>query len=67
MAFEFLTLVGKLRVLDSIFNYQLFQDPDQLFDKNQKPCQYYTELFEYGKDNYWDKDKKTDQTVNLAI
>lgn len=47
-------------------DYQLLQEKNQPLDKNEKPCQYCTELLEYGKDNYQDKNKMTDQTVNLA-
>ena len=66
MVSEFLTPVGRLRVPDSVPDYQLLQDKDWPLDENQKPRRYCTELLEYGKDNYWDGDKMTDQTVNLA-
>ena len=64
MVSEFLTPVGRLRVPDSVPDYQLLQDKDWPLDENQKPRRYCTELLEYGKDNYWDGDKMTDQTVN---
>lgn len=66
MVSEFLTLIRKLRVPDSVPNHQLLQDKDWPLDQNQNPRRYYTELLEYGKDNYWDRDKMTDQTVNLV-
>lgn len=63
---EFLTLIGRLRVSDSVPDAHLLQDPNWPSDENQKPHRYCTEFLEYGKDNYWDGDKMTDQTVNLA-
>ena len=66
MVSEFLTPIGRLRVPDSVPNHKLLQDKDWPLDKNQNPRRYCTELLEYGKDNYWDRDKMKDQTVNLA-
>ena len=66
MASEFLTPIGRLRVPDSISDHQLLQDPGWPLDEKQKPRRCCTELLEYNKDNYWDGDKMTDQTVNLA-
>lgn len=66
MVSEFLTPVGRLRIPDSVPDHQLFPDKDWPLDENQKPRRYCTELLEYGKDNYWDGDKMTDQTINLA-
>ena len=66
MVSEFLTPIGRLRVPDSVPNHQLLQDKDWPLDENQNPRRYCTELLEYDKDNYWDGDKMTDQTVNLA-
>lgn len=44
----------------------LLQDPNWPLDENQKLQQCCTELLKYEKNNYWDGDKITDQTVNLA-
>ena len=66
MASKFLTFIGRLRVPDSIPDHQHLQDPGWPLDEKQKPCQCCTELLEYGKDNYWNGVKMTDQTVNLA-
>ena len=38
MISKFLNLIGRLRVFDSMFGHQLFQDKDWLFDENQKLC-----------------------------
>ena len=67
MASEFLTPIRTLHVSDSVPNHQLLQDPDWPLHENKKMRQYCNELFEYGKDNYWDGEKITDQTINLAI
>lgn len=66
MVSEFLTPIGRLRVPDSMPNHQLLQDKGWPLDENQNSGCYCTELLEYGRDNYWDRDKMTDQTVNLA-
>lgn len=66
MASKFLTFIGKLRVLDFIPDHQLFQDPGWSLYKKQKLCQCCTKLLEYGKNNYWNGDKMTNQTVNLV-
>lgn len=55
MIFEFLISIEKLHIPDFVFDHQLFQKKDWLFDKNQKPRPYYIELFKYGKNNFWDK------------
>ena len=52
MISEFLILIGRLRVPNSMPNHQLFQDKDWPLDKNQNPRCYCIELLEYGKDNY---------------
>lgn len=61
-----MTLVGRLRVPNSIPDHQLLQDPNWPLDEKQKRCQCCTELLMYGKHNYWDGDKIIDQIVNLA-
>lgn len=66
MVSEFLIPVGRLHVPDSVPDTELLRDPNWPLDEHQKPRRYCTELLEYGKDNYWDGDKMTDQTVNLA-
>lgn len=60
MISEFLILIRKLHILDFILNYQLLQDKNWLFDKNQKPCQYYIELLKYSKNHYWNENKIID-------
>lgn len=67
MVSEFFTPVGRLCIFDAIPDHQLLQDPSWPLDEIQKPCRYCTELLEYSKNNYWDGNKITDQTVNLAI
>ena len=67
MVSEFLTPVGRLRIPDTVSDAELLHDSNWPLDTNQKPRRYCTELLEYGKDNYWDGDKMTDQTINLAI
>ena len=42
MVSEFLTLIGRLRIPNSISDHQLFQDKDLPFDENQKPRRYCT-------------------------
>lgn len=66
MVSEFLTLIRKLSVPDSIPNHQLLEDKDWLLDKNQNLYYSYTELLEYGKYNYWDRNKITNQMVHFA-
>ena len=66
MVSEFFTPIGRLRVSDCVPDAHLLQDSNWPLDENQKPHRYCTEFLEYGKDNYWDGDKMTDQTVNLA-
>lgn len=48
IVFEFFISIKKLHISNSIPNYQLFQNKDWLFNKNQNPCHYSTELFEYN-------------------
>lgn len=66
MASEFLTPVRRLRVPDTVPDAHLLRDPNWLLNENHKPRRCCTEFLEYRKDNYWDGDKMTDQTVNLA-
>lgn len=66
MVSEFLTPGGRLHVPDSISDVELLQDSGWPLDENGKPRRYCTEFLEYGKDNYWDGDKMTDQTINIA-
>lgn len=66
MVSEFLTPIGRLKIPDTVPDAYLLHDSNWPLDENQKPRRCCTELLEYGKDNYWDGDKMTDQTVNLA-
>lgn len=66
MVSEFLTSFGRLQVPSTVPDAQLFHDFNWPLDENQKPRQCCTELLKYGKDNYWDGNKMTDQTINLA-
>lgn len=59
MISEFLTLVRRLHVHNYILDHYFLQDKDWPLDKNEKLCQYCSELLEYGKNNYWDGDKMT--------
>ena len=59
MVSEFLTVIRRLRVFNSISNHQLLEDKNQSLDENQNPCCSYIKLFEYNKDNYQDEDKMT--------
>lgn len=52
MRSEFLTFVGNVFILDSIFHHQLLQDSDWYVNVNQKPRRYFIKLLKYSKDNY---------------
>lgn len=65
MISEFLLPIGRLHVLDSVPNHQFLQDKNRSLGKNPNPHCYCTRLLEYGKNNYLDRDKMINQTVNL--
>lgn len=52
MISKFFTSIRKLYIPNYMPNHQLFQDKDQLFNKNQNPRYYYMKLFKYNKNHY---------------
>lgn len=66
MVSEFFTPIRKPRVPNFLLNHQLFQDKNWPFNETENRCYYYTQLLDYGKDNYQNRNKITNQIVNLA-